>query len=295
MPAPIMAIMTTSVTPARTRTSRPGRGETLSDERGAPGRRGGASGRLRLPTLGRGGGRAVPWQACAPRCRRASPRQRSSPLPPRASVPPWTRHRRPYPWPRPNLPPALRRAAARAPDGPGSSGRSACSWWPPACSPSSIELPYYTIAPGSARPTEPTISVEGAETFPAGDDLLFTTVTISQDRINGFEWLQAELSPDVDLVRRRPDRRRPDARGEPAAQPAADGQLRGHRRRGRAGAPRLRRGLRYRRNRGRHRSRRHRPTGSSTPATRWCGRADSRSTGSKTSWPRSRSSLRATS
>ncbi|MET0160414.1 MAG: S16 family serine protease [Acidimicrobiales bacterium] len=63
-----------------------------------------------------------------------------------------------------------------------------------------VELPYYTIAPGSARPTEPTISVEGAETFPAGDDLLFTTVTISQDRINGFEWLQAELSPDVDLV-----------------------------------------------------------------------------------------------
>ena len=30
MPAPIMAIMTTSVTPARTRTRRPGRGETLS-------------------------------------------------------------------------------------------------------------------------------------------------------------------------------------------------------------------------------------------------------------------------
>jgi PDZ domain-containing protein len=63
-----------------------------------------------------------------------------------------------------------------------------------------VELPYYTIAPGSARPTEPTVSVEGAETYPAGEDLLFTTVTIGQRRVNGFEWLQAKLDPDIELV-----------------------------------------------------------------------------------------------
>lgn len=63
-----------------------------------------------------------------------------------------------------------------------------------------IELPYYTIGPGSARATEPTVSVEGAESFPGGDDLLFTTVTISNGRVNGFEWLEAQVAPDMDLL-----------------------------------------------------------------------------------------------
>jgi len=63
-----------------------------------------------------------------------------------------------------------------------------------------VELPYYALSPGSARATEPTVSVEGAETFPAGDELLFTTVTVGQRRVNGFEWLEAKLSSDIELV-----------------------------------------------------------------------------------------------
>lgn len=63
-----------------------------------------------------------------------------------------------------------------------------------------VELPYYALSPGSARATEPTVTVEGAETFPAGDELLFTTVTVGQRRVNGFEWLEAKLASDIELV-----------------------------------------------------------------------------------------------
>lgn len=61
-----------------------------------------------------------------------------------------------------------------------------------------VNLPYYAIGPGEARATEPTVSVSGAESYPAGDELLFTTVVL--DRVNGFEALAGWLSPDVDLV-----------------------------------------------------------------------------------------------
>jgi PDZ domain-containing protein len=63
-----------------------------------------------------------------------------------------------------------------------------------------VELPYYAISPGSARPTEPTIRVSGTETYPGDDDILFTTVSLSRGRINGWEWLQAELDDSIDLV-----------------------------------------------------------------------------------------------
>jgi Lon-like protease len=63
-----------------------------------------------------------------------------------------------------------------------------------------VELPYYAISAGSARPTEPTIIVEGGPSYPSGEDLLFTTVTLSQRRINGWEWLQAEVDDSIDLV-----------------------------------------------------------------------------------------------
>lgn len=63
-----------------------------------------------------------------------------------------------------------------------------------------IELPYYALGPGGARPTEPAVQVSGVETFPSDDDILFTTVLI--DRVNGLEALGAWLSDDVDLVPR---------------------------------------------------------------------------------------------
>ncbi len=61
-----------------------------------------------------------------------------------------------------------------------------------------VTLPYYALGPGGARATEPTIAVEGAPTYPAGDDLLFTTVLL--DRVNAFELLAGWLSPDTDIV-----------------------------------------------------------------------------------------------
>jgi PDZ domain-containing protein len=42
--------------------------------------------------------------------------------------------------------------------------------------------------------------VDGTEAHPGGDDILFTTVTLSQRPINGWEWVQAELDGDIDLV-----------------------------------------------------------------------------------------------
>jgi Lon-like protease len=67
-----------------------------------------------------------------------------------------------------------------------------------------IEVPYYAISPGSARPAGPIVLVEGAETY-ENDDILFTTVSLApgpeEDRhLNGWEWLQAELDDDIDLV-----------------------------------------------------------------------------------------------
>lgn len=198
MPAPIMAIMTTSVTPARTRTRRPGRGETLS----ASTARLGAAAARRAAFAFR---RRARWRTGGSVAGLRSPLTAS--LAATAIEPPTTTSvsttvdttsaTLPVAPPEPPLSP------------PGPSRRARWPWFGGAIGvlvvaaslfALVVELPYYTIAPGSARPTEPTISVEGAETFPAGDDLLFTTVTISQDRINGFEWLQAELSPDVDLV-----------------------------------------------------------------------------------------------
>jgi PDZ domain-containing protein len=67
-----------------------------------------------------------------------------------------------------------------------------------------IELPYYTIGPGGARSAADTIIVEGVESYPT-DDVLFTTVSLrpgpeENRHINGWEWLQAELDGDIDLV-----------------------------------------------------------------------------------------------
>jgi len=68
-----------------------------------------------------------------------------------------------------------------------------------------VELPYYAISPGSARPTEPVIVVDGAESYPSGDEILFTTVSIAPGpaanrHVNGWEWLQAQLDGNIDLV-----------------------------------------------------------------------------------------------
>ncbi len=58
----------------------------------------------------------------------------------------------------------------------------------------SIEVPYYAVAPGSARGTEDLVVVDGAETYPAEGELLFTTVSI--DRMTLLQRLRQQWFPD---------------------------------------------------------------------------------------------------
>jgi Lon-like protease len=60
----------------------------------------------------------------------------------------------------------------------------------------SITVPYYALTPGSARPTEPLVSVEGAETFPSNGEVLFTTVHV--EHLNLVAWARDRvgLLPD---------------------------------------------------------------------------------------------------
>jgi PDZ domain-containing protein len=60
----------------------------------------------------------------------------------------------------------------------------------------SITVPYYALTPGSARPTEPLVSVEGAETFPSDGEVLFTTVHV--EHLNLIDWARDRvgLLPD---------------------------------------------------------------------------------------------------
>jgi PDZ domain-containing protein len=55
----------------------------------------------------------------------------------------------------------------------------------------SITVPYYALTPGSARPTEPLISVEGAETFPSDGEVLFTTVHV--EHLNVIDWTRDRI------------------------------------------------------------------------------------------------------
>jgi Lon-like protease len=198
MAAPIMAMTATSVTEARTRTSRLGRGRTPS---ATAARRAAAVARRPRVLFWRG----ARWGTGASVAGLRSPLTAS--LAATAIEPPTTTRVSTTvdttsatlpvapPDPPTDAPVATRRA--RWPWILGSVGVlvvAACLFA------LVVELPYYTISPGSARPTEPTVSVEGTRTYPAGEDLLFTTVTISQRRVNGFEWLEAKLVPDIDLV-----------------------------------------------------------------------------------------------
>lgn len=64
----------------------------------------------------------------------------------------------------------------------------------------SIEVPYYAIAPGSARATDSLVLVEDADTYPAEGDVLFTTVSV--ERMTLLQRLRQQWFPDaaVDVV-----------------------------------------------------------------------------------------------
>ena len=64
---------------------------------------------------------------------------------------------------------------------------------------STIEVPYATLAPGSARSTAPLVSVEGAPTFAPEGDLFFLTVGIDDD-VTLLEAAAGWINPDVDVL-----------------------------------------------------------------------------------------------
>ena len=61
-----------------------------------------------------------------------------------------------------------------------------------------IEIPYVAIAPGSARATEPLVSIEGAEVFDADGEIFFLTAQLSDTSL--LEAARAWLDPDTEVV-----------------------------------------------------------------------------------------------
>ncbi|MEJ5256088.1 MAG: S16 family serine protease [Acidimicrobiales bacterium] len=61
-----------------------------------------------------------------------------------------------------------------------------------------VKVPYFLISPGSARATEPLISVEGAPTYPGEGSIDFTTVSLKH--ASALEALMGWLDPTVDVV-----------------------------------------------------------------------------------------------
>ena len=97
-----------------------------------------------------------------------------------------------------------------------------------------VEVPYYGIAPGDARPVAPRIDVEGAQAFASEGEVLF--VTVSVPRLTALGRRDGLARPQRRRRAREEHPRRPVAAGEPGEQPAPDGLLEGlrHLRRPRA-------------------------------------------------------------
>ena len=62
-----------------------------------------------------------------------------------------------------------------------------------------FRLPYFTLGPGSVRPTGPLIEVDGGEPFPPANGVAFTTVSLD-GRLTVWEALAGWLDPHVDVV-----------------------------------------------------------------------------------------------
>lgn len=62
-----------------------------------------------------------------------------------------------------------------------------------------VRLPYDTLAPGTARPVNDLIAVEGHPVYPPAGEILFATVS-SRQGVNPYEALVGWLDPAVDVV-----------------------------------------------------------------------------------------------
>ncbi|MDQ4069894.1 MAG: PDZ domain-containing protein [Actinomycetota bacterium] len=62
-----------------------------------------------------------------------------------------------------------------------------------------VELPYDTLAPGSARIVNSAIEVKGHPTYPPEGRLYYTTVAV-RERVNPYEALAGWIDPSVDVI-----------------------------------------------------------------------------------------------
>lgn len=63
-----------------------------------------------------------------------------------------------------------------------------------------VRLPYVIFSPGRATDVRPIITVEGARTYPSRGDLLFLTVSVSNQRPNLWRFIQASLDADSEVI-----------------------------------------------------------------------------------------------
>lgn len=62
-----------------------------------------------------------------------------------------------------------------------------------------VELPYDSLAPGSARAVDAVIEIKGHPTYPPQGQLFYTTVSV-RERVNPYEALAGWLDPAVDVI-----------------------------------------------------------------------------------------------
>jgi Lon-like protease len=64
-----------------------------------------------------------------------------------------------------------------------------------------VHLPYYSLSPGGTLPLAQRVQVKGATTYPRRGDFRLLYVR-ERPNVNVWQWLQASLDPDIDLVKR---------------------------------------------------------------------------------------------
>jgi len=64
-----------------------------------------------------------------------------------------------------------------------------------------VTVPYFTIAPGSVRSTEPLVTVDGAPTFESYGDISFTTVSVGE--ATAFTAALGWFDPSVEVIPRK--------------------------------------------------------------------------------------------
>jgi PDZ domain-containing protein len=63
-----------------------------------------------------------------------------------------------------------------------------------------VKVPYFAMSPGPVEEVADLITVEGVEEYPPNGDLFLLTVGLRE--VNVFEYLEAQLDPQVDLIAR---------------------------------------------------------------------------------------------